>query len=92
MPTLAAIVPAIIASRSNNAMCSHWLLISDAVRFMLGRRPPAALGELAGAAGIQRAGQEVLAHVWPLQLARIIPNGPYFLGWPQGKTPAMASA
>jgi len=24
-----------------------------------------------------------LAHVWPLPHARIIPNGTYFLGWPQ---------
>lgn len=27
-----------------------------------------------------------LAHVWPLQHARIIPNGTYFLGWPQDET------
>ncbi len=33
-----------------------------------------------------------LAHVWPLQHARIIPNGTYFLGWPQSKTPEMAPA
>jgi len=33
-----------------------------------------------------------LAHVWPLQHARIIPNGTYFLGWPQSQTPEMASA
>jgi len=33
-----------------------------------------------------------LAHVWPLQHARIIPNGTHFLGWPQSKTPDMASA
>jgi TnpA family transposase len=33
-----------------------------------------------------------LAHVWPLQHARIIPNGTYFLGWPQSQTPKMASA
>lgn len=26
-----------------------------------------------------------LAHVWPLQHARIIPNGTYFLDWPQDK-------
>ena len=31
-----------------------------------------------------------LAHVWPLQHARIIPNGTYFLGWPQSNTPEMA--
>jgi len=36
---------------------------------------------------LRTAGAEIdpadLAHVWPLQHARIIPNGTYFLGWPQ---------
>jgi len=32
-----------------------------------------------------------LAHVWPLQHARIIPNGTYFLGWPQDETAEAAS-
>lgn len=27
-----------------------------------------------------------LAHVWPLQHVRIIPNGTYLLGWPQAET------
>jgi len=34
----------------------------------------------------QVGGTEIdLAHVWPLQHVRIIPNGTYFLSWPQGK-------
>ncbi len=33
-----------------------------------------------------------LAHVWPLQHARIIPNGTYFLGWPQDETSEAAPA
>lgn len=33
-----------------------------------------------------------LAHVWPLQHARIIPNGTYFLGWPQDETTEAAPA
>ena len=37
----------------------------------------------AGGAEIDPA---ALAHVWPLQHARIIPNGTYFLGWPQDET------
>jgi hypothetical protein len=36
---------------------------------------------------LRTAGAEIdpadLAHVWPLQHARIIPNGTYFLGWPE---------
>ena len=31
-------------------------------------------------------GDENLTHVWPLQHARIIPNGTYFLAWPPGQT------
>lgn len=33
-----------------------------------------------------------LAHVWPLQHARIIPNGTYFLGWPQNEMAEAAPA
>ena len=33
-----------------------------------------------------------LAYVWALQYIRIIPNGTYFLGWPQSKAFEMASA
>jgi TnpA family transposase len=44
---------------------------------------------------LRDAGNEIadedLAHVWPLQRSRIIPNGTYFLNWPQAE-PAMASA
>jgi TnpA family transposase len=32
-----------------------------------------------------------LTHVWPLQHARIIPNGTYFLGWPQDEAAEAAS-
>ena len=32
-----------------------------------------------------------LAHVWPLQHARIIPNGTYFLGWSQGEAVGIAA-
>ena len=43
---------------------------------------------------LRDAGSEIadddLAHVWPLQRTRIIPNGTYFLNWPQVE-PAMAS-
>jgi hypothetical protein len=34
---------------------------------------------------------EDLAHVWPLKRTRIIPNGTYFLNWPQIE-PAMVAA
>ncbi len=38
---------------------------------------------------LQATGTEIdpadLAHVWPLQHARIIPNGTYFLNWPQSE-------
>jgi hypothetical protein len=44
---------------------------------------------------LRAAGNEIadedLAHVWPLQHTRIIPNGTYFLNWPQDK-PAMVPA
>jgi hypothetical protein len=43
----------------------------------------------AGGAGIDLAD---LAHVWPLQHARIIPNVTYFLGWPQDEMSEAASA
>lgn len=33
-----------------------------------------------------------LAHVWPLQHARTIPNGTYFLGWPRGEAAETAPA
>ncbi len=33
-----------------------------------------------------------LAHVWPLQHARIIPNGTYFMGWPNDETNEVAPA
>lgn len=33
-----------------------------------------------------------LAHVWPLQHARIIPNGTYVLGWLRGETAETAPA
>jgi TnpA family transposase len=36
------------------------------------------------AAGYEVAAEDV-AHVWPLQHARIIPNGTYFLNWPQAE-------
>jgi TnpA family transposase len=43
---------------------------------------------------LRDAGNEVtdddLAHVWPLQRTRIIPNGTYFLNWPQAE-PVVAS-
>jgi hypothetical protein len=36
---------------------------------------------------LREAGNQIadddLAHVWPLQHTRIIPNGTYFLNWPQ---------
>ena len=32
-----------------------------------------------------------LAHVWPLQHARIIPNGTYFLGWPRDEMAEIAA-
>jgi TnpA family transposase len=44
---------------------------------------------------LREAGNEIadedLAHVWPLQQTRIIPNGTYSLNWPQDK-PAMVPA
>jgi TnpA family transposase len=43
-------------------------------------------------AGGAEIGPADLAHVWPLQHARIIPNGTYFLGWPQDETAAAAPA
>jgi hypothetical protein len=44
--------------------------------------------QIEGVVGRLRAGgAEIdpadLAHAWPLQHARIIPNGTYFLNWPQ---------
>jgi hypothetical protein len=34
---------------------------------------------------------EDLAHVWPLQRTRIIPNGTYFLNWPQIESAAITA-
>ncbi len=42
-------------------------------------------------AGGAEIGPADLAHVWPLQHARIIPNGTYFLGWPQDEAAEAAS-
>jgi TnpA family transposase len=43
---------------------------------------------------LRDAGNEIadeeLAHVWPLQRTRIIPNGTYFLNWPQVERAAAA--
>ena len=33
-----------------------------------------------------------LAHVWPLQHARIIPNDTYFLGWPKDEVVEVAAS
>lgn len=35
--------------------------------------------------------QSAIRHVWPLQRTKIIPNGTYFLNWPQTE-PATAAA
>ena len=43
---------------------------------------------------LRDAGNDVtdddLAHVWPLQRTRIIPNGTYFLNWPQAQPATMS--